>query len=663
MIDEGETFQTGARGVRYNPALLHDPSKAYRPDIDGLRAVAVLAVLAFHIAPERVPGGFVGVDIFFVISGYLITGIVLRGLASGDFTFAGFYRRRVRRIFPALIVVLASIAVLAVLLLVAGDLERFGFQLAAGSVSAANFVFWAEGGYFDLRPYTKPLLHLWSLAVEEQFYLFWPLALVLAWKIGRARGAAVATALLLAASFGFSLWSTEARPIAAFYSPVSRIWELLAGGLLAFGHRRTLPPLAANLCSAGGLVAIAAALAVIHPNSRFPGWLALLPVMGALLLILAGPSAWINRHLLVRRPAVWIGLISYPLYLWHWPLLSIASFLNLEELGARRGAAIGLVSIGLASLTYIFVEQPVRRGGRVSTVKLVGAMVALFGVGVFLWRADGLPGRRIPDQERREFLTDYRLGHRERFKEEFQQTCGFGSPATPRAEDSLPPQCVAAGARGTWFLWGDSLAHAIGTGLRLELPPAVSLAQVSTGGCRPAMPGEDAFSQRSALCRKSDAYAARQIARLAPEVVIFVQWGGYHLVDWEARAARLHALGVRRVMVMGPLPRWSSPLPQIVAKHYWPAIPPFIKKGLAPEQLWTEEVTSKALRNSSSVEYLSMFDALCRPEGCRATVPGGAPRELMVFDGSYLTLGGSRYVARTILVPRLSQSLRQFAAR
>jgi peptidoglycan/LPS O-acetylase OafA/YrhL len=627
---------------------------AYRADLDGLRAVAVLLVLAFHVWPERARNGFIGVDIFLVISGYLITGIILRALEAGAFTFVGFYRRRLRRILPALIVVLAVCVAIALIVLVPRELERFGLHLAGSAASVANLVFWFEGGYFDQRPYTKPLLHLWSLGVEEQFYLLWPVALALSWKAGRRKGAAIATVLMLAASFGVNLWSSETKPIAAFYSPAGRIWELLIGGLAAFRRGKPLGPWVANACSAAGALAIAAALVVIGWNTPFPGWVAVLPVSGALLLILGGSSAWINRRILSLRPAVAIGLISYPLYLWHWPLLSFATLGNLEQLDLTSRLVLGALSIPIAWATFRFVEQPVRRGGRVTTSKLVGSMIVFIAIGWMFWIAAGFPGRAVPDAARREFVAAYRLEAREQFEEDFHAGCGFGSPNRPRAEPTLPPECTSAGSLGTWFLWGDSHAHAIANGLRLEIPAGISLAEVSTGGCWSALPGEPADSQGTELCRRSNAYAAQQIARIRPEILILVQLGGHEIVDWAGRAARLRRLGVQHVVLLGPIPRWTSPLPQIAAGRFWPTIPPFIGGELHPAPMTTDVNLRQSVGHSSVVQYLSLIAALCGSEGCRATVPGGTPRELMYFDASYLTTAGSRYVARAILVPRLS---------
>jgi peptidoglycan/LPS O-acetylase OafA/YrhL len=358
--------------------------QTYRPDIDGLRAVAVLSVLAYHAFPDLLPGGFVGVDVFFVISGYLITGIIRGEIAQQRFSVLEFYKRRARRLFPALVVVLLACLALGWHVLLARELEQLGKHVVAGAAFASNLALWSEAGYFDTRAESKILLHLWSLGVEEQFYLVWPAVAILAARRGSGWLAGV-----VLASFAANLALVEGGGSAAFFLPLSRVWELGLGGLLAW-HGVSLP--ARDRMSVLALAIVVAATVLLIPGMPYPGWPALLPVTGALLLIAAGPGAVVNRAL--GHPAlVWIGLISYPLYLWHWPVLVYARLL-FGQLGAPELLlALGL-SVVLAWLTYRFVEQPVRRisaGPALATLALAG--VAVLGIAVN--RADGLPSRPI----------------------------------------------------------------------------------------------------------------------------------------------------------------------------------------------------------------------------------------------------------------------------
>ncbi len=278
-----------------------------------------MLVLNFHAFPEAAPGGFVGVDVFFVISGFLITGIIARELDQKRFSLLGFYVRRIRRIFPALIVVLAATLVLGWLWLLPSAYAQLGSDAFFSAAFLANIALLLQSGYFDIESARKPLLHLWSLGIEEQFYLAWPLLLMLA---ARLRLSIVAMAsVLCVASFVLNVALIGTHPVASFYLPFTRAFELLAGAVLARGWDRIdQGDAASNRRAWIGMALIAVSAAILDPHRAFPGWWALLPVGGTALL-LSAPKAWPSRAVLASPPLVWIGLISYPLYLWHWPLL------------------------------------------------------------------------------------------------------------------------------------------------------------------------------------------------------------------------------------------------------------------------------------------------------------------------------------------------------
>ena len=368
-----------------------DPSTAphvYRPDVDGLRAIAVLAVLMFHGFPGSAKGGFAGVDVFFVISGFLISGIILEGLSNHRFTFADFYWRRVRRIFPALILVLTACLALGWLALLPDEFAGLGKHVVAGAAFISNLALWRESGYFDTAAEFKPLLHLWSLGVEEQYYLGWPLLLFLFRK--RPRAMLVMMLALSGVSFAANLWLTPERPSAAFYLPLTRFWELGAGSLLAYVARdKGLSEQLSNAKATTGLVLLAAGFLLLDSNRGFPGWWALLPVLGTVLLVAAGPRAWINRTILGHPAMVFVGLISYPLYLWHWPLLTYARIVDEGEPPVAVRVALLAASALLAWLTYEFVEKRIRSAKeslvtrRVVVTGLATSMTAVAVAGLF----------------------------------------------------------------------------------------------------------------------------------------------------------------------------------------------------------------------------------------------------------------------------------------
>ncbi len=344
--------------------------------------MAISAVICFHAFPNLAPGGYVGVDVFFVISGYLITSLILGGLERGTFSFTEFYIRRIKRIFPALILVLACCFVLGWLLLMPGEFAVLGKHILSGAAFVINIVQWREAGYFDPSAQYKPLLHLWSLGIEEQFYLACPLIIVAVWKFGRR--IFFWGAVIVLASFAFNMVIVRAHSAFAFYLPIARAWELALGSCLAsmpapFGRfSKTCSLSLRNLVSFAGAGLILVAVFAFDWSTSFPGWRALLPTVGTAFILWAGPAAWLNYKLLAHPKSVFIGLISYPLYLWHWPLLS---FLVICDSNTRRERAAAIVAaVALSWLTYRFVETPIRRAQPSVWIPLVGASCGIAAV-------------------------------------------------------------------------------------------------------------------------------------------------------------------------------------------------------------------------------------------------------------------------------------------
>ena len=352
-------------------------------------------MVLFHAFPGHLPGGFVGVDIFFVISGFLISGIIFHELNQGRFSFPGFYARRIRRLFPALSLVLASTLIFGWFALDADEYKMLGKHVAAGAGFVQNFILWQEVGYFDIDSALKPLLHLWSLAIEEQFYIAFPLLVWIAWRMRLDLFALVLVIAVL--SLTANLYWVSIDPGGAFYFPHTRIWELMAGAILAYltwmstNHTQlsdtqmrgrlyktlssTLGRLNVWSASLGkktrldksvlshlGLGLIVVSMFAFNKDQGYPGWRAMVPVIGAILIIYCGHHSWINRRLLGNKIVVFIGLISYPLYLWHWPLLSFARIIESEPLSVSLKTALIGISFVLATLTYWLIEKPVRSG-------------------------------------------------------------------------------------------------------------------------------------------------------------------------------------------------------------------------------------------------------------------------------------------------------------
>ena len=384
----------------------------YRADIDGLRAVAVLLVVLFHAFPDKIRGGFVGVDVFFVISGFLISTIIFENIERQTFSFTEFYARRIKRIFPALILVLLFSLIFGWFALLGDEYKQLAEHIAGGVGFVSNFVLWSESGYFDNFPDTKPLLHLWSLGIEEQFYIAWPL---LIWLCGKSRLSLI-TVSVLVISFTINVATISNDAVWTFYSPLSRMWELSVGGLLAWLSLhspvlRRLTSFQSSSLSLVGVVCLSLALILIDKGRAFPGWWALLPVIGAMLIIAAGAGAWFNRAILSHKVAVWFGLISFPLYLWHWPLLSFERIVEREVTGISFRISAVLFAILLAWLTFRFVERDIRfTTGFKFVNKLIFAMLAIGSAGAFVFINDGMRDRKsiaYADKVYRQFVGPF----------------------------------------------------------------------------------------------------------------------------------------------------------------------------------------------------------------------------------------------------------------
>ncbi len=362
----------------------------YRPDIDGLRALAVLSVVIFHAFPSSLKGGYIGVDIFFVISGYLISSIIFTKISVGKMDFKDFYLRRMKRIFPILILVTISTLFLGWCLLLRDEFRDLGKHVAGSSLFISNFVLWNESGYFDKSTDFKPLLHLWSLAIEEQFYILWPLLIFLFSKL--KNGVFTALLFMLIASFSYNIFNISSDPVGTFYSPLSRFWEICAGSLLAFTQHRQLyredrcSQLQWDIIAYCGLVLICFALISLDEDILYPGFWALCPVVGTVLLIAAGSKAQINAFFFSSKPMVKIGLLSFSFYLWHWPLLAFARIVEGDKLPKLTGISIVLTALILSWASYRFVERPLRFSTKKIVVPLLIGLIVfcgLLGFGIF----------------------------------------------------------------------------------------------------------------------------------------------------------------------------------------------------------------------------------------------------------------------------------------
>lgn len=533
-------------------------STAYRRDIDGLRSLAILPVLFYHAGVSGFSGGYVGVDIFFVISGFLITGIIAREIDARQFSIARFYERRARRILPALFLVIACVLLAASWLYLPGDFQGVPKSALATLLFLANVWFFTQTGYFAGGSETMPLLHCWSLAVEEQFYIGFPILLwILARGLPRWRNAAIAAVALI--SFAWAWWTQAAGDGFAFYLLPPRAWELFVGALLALGavpaiERRAWREMLAVL----GIAALLAPVFVYDHDTVFPGLTALPPVLGTALLIHAAPGTLVGRVLSLRLPVA-IGLVSYSLYLWHWPLIVFSEYAMERPLTGWASVAVIATAFLLAWLSWRFVERPFRTPGmfdarRIFVMSGVGA-AALAGAAIALMPLGGWPTRFPPDVTR---LAD------------------AAGDISPKRDQCLNaeiggdrPQCtLGAATQPTALLWGDSHGVELAWALGEELGgKGGALMQRTRGSCPPVI----GYAHDPACVAFNDDVLARIAATPAIHTVYlagFWQSSGYHVPGMADRLgetiARLQKLG-RRVVLIGPVPNQPFNVPRHLA--------------------------------------------------------------------------------------------------
>ncbi|MDX7778993.1 acyltransferase family protein [Aeromonas hydrophila] len=641
----------------FTPSVPVQP-KAFRQDINGLRAWAVIAVVLYHFGVPGFAGGFVGVDVFFVISGFLMTRIIISGVERGQFSLWEFYLARARRIIPALLVLCTALLIIGWFWLPSADYNMLATHTAAATTFLSNMQFWREAGYFDAASHEKWLLHTWSLSVEWQFYILLPLGVILAWRLFGKRGVKIALAIIGMSSFALSIYTTQRWPSAAFYLLPTRAWEMLAGGLIWWAIRsRTIPVQPAKVMEAVGMLMIVSAIAFFDASMGWPGFYALLPTAGAMLILAAGrqnslfTSNFIARHL---------GASSYSIYLWHWPLVVILNYLG--ETNNITLIILGiLLSVIAGECSFRFVENPSRITlGKLSRYKepiLIGVpamLVLITSYGViatkganYVWRqgASSLSSEYMDKYSRDNYLTPST-------RAEYRLECDFFDDEKYIAKHGeIAVSCTQKqeGMRGI-FLWGDSHAQALSYGLRQHLKQDTSLYQVATSACQPHLGGDSATKGEFKLaCDRSNEFALHEIARLKPEVVIMVQKGDHDKNNFSNIIAHLNSIGIKHIVILGPVPQWQPSLPRTIALRHFSTHEVRFNDSSFDQSLFTSDRRMKEMISGyNSTNYISLLDHLCEDGKCLAKVDD--KNTPLVWDYGHLSMSGADFVVKEILL-------------
>ena len=616
----------------------------YRPDIDGLRALAVILVIAFHAFPEWMPGGFIGVDIFFVISGFLISSILIEGLESNTFSFLNFYSRRILRIFPALLLVLSCALLWGWFNLFSDEFSLLGKHIYASTLFFQNFNLLSEVGYFDEAVITKPLLHLWSLGIEEQFYLIWPFLLWLGYKL-KIRPI-ILIVLLGISSFVINFVTTFNDPRLAFFSPVTRFWELLLGALLAY-LQVSNSKLPLRHLSIFGLGLVLIGVLLISDASRFPGFLAVLPVMGAFFIIASNEDSFINRCLLSNKVMVGLGLISYPLYLWHWLILSFIRIINSGEVSWWARGCIIFLSLILALLTYKYVEKPFKQKKLIpqKTIALIVLMMVATLIGWNIHIRDGLAFRSVAVKNANPVgmgnIEAGGWGQHEGFIQGF--TCqDYGDECKP---ENLQKKKI--------LVWGDSHARMMSYGINQSIKsnPNWESLLIAAPGCSPAI----VLDPRKSVdeCTKINAFATSQIQKSHLDIVLLAQRDAWDPVKVDILFNALVKMGVKKVLYLGKSPEWTAKLPKIVMRKGWLEVDRYSKSGLNFENLALDAIAKKQFQPNSQKQYIDLIGLFCRDEGCMVFLGSDIYTGLTSPDTNHLSAIASEFAAKELLVKYL----------
>ena len=664
------------------------PHLAFRDEISGLRALAVGSVVVFHANPAWLPGGFVGVDIFFVISGYLISRIILDELRQGCFSIADFYAKRAKRIFPALITVMACLWIFGWFAFFPSQFATLGKHQNTSAFFYQNFRLIGEGDYFDVSATLKPLLHLWSLSIEEQFYVVWPGFLLLLLRFKRAVYPAIVT--ILVASLAFCLVETLRAPVSAYYLPWSRAWELALGALIAWRELFLPRPavarnLAPDLRILIGLGAMLGAMVLLGEDQPFPGWRALVPTLGCG-LILATPDAGWGRRLLAHPVAAFVGAISYPLYLWHWSLFSAARITLGERLPTTTLVLLIVASVAAATLTYRLIEQPVariftRHRWRVALALTLG-LAAIGGLGISTARQGGFPDRypaqvaNVLNFPGRDVARQNALYGENTCLYNFRMN--FGTADWHRANVARffsANDCLAVKdkTKPTIVVVGDSHGGHLRPGLLEEFGAQANILQFDSFYCVPLIEDVAIASGRAGTerCHALNEFIFAKLREIKPAVVVLGAYFWQYENDREwiypdyaqimlRDAQRLHRDGIGSIVVAGELPAWDPTLPEVIGREILrgekPAV--FSRDGLRVSALETDRKL-KMLPWGEGVQYVSLIDQLCNDQGCRRMAGDAMPDDIMARDYGHLTRAGSIYVVSNLLGPVIRAALKR----
>tara|TARA_B110000305_G_scaffold53294_1_gene58571 strand:- start:7626 stop:9545 length:1920 start_codon:yes stop_codon:yes gene_type:complete len=628
----------------------------YRGEIDGLRALAVVPVMLFHAGFELFGGGFVGVDVFFVISGYLITTILIEDIENKRFSIINFYERRARRILPALFFVIFVCIPFAWMWMDLSQMRDFSQSLVAVSLFASNILFWTESGYFAGAAEEKPLLHTWSLAVEEQYYLLFPIFLILAWRLGKNRVFWIIV-FMSVLSLLLSEWGWRNAPIANFYLAPTRAWELLAGSIAAFvvqkqGVQKN------NLLSLLGLTAIIFSIVAYDKNIPFPSVYTLVPVLGVTLIVLYAEKDTLVAKLLSTKLFVGIGLISYSAYLWHQPLFAFARITGNRE--TILSMILFFLSFVFAYLSWKYVENPFRNKSFVKRKTLflgsLACILSIIFIGAIGHYSNGFSNRF--DEKQITFLNEFEndlpdlnyitrtgLTKKYRLDCDYYDLEALKSSYPTNIPQKISPECTKKSLpQKTIFIWGDSHAQHFSYGLKKVYGQDFAIRQIATSGCDPKIVNKNSEFD---YCQKSNFEAMKYISEVKPSTVLLAQRMNHNIGNHKELIFSLKRAGVSNIILVGPVPQWTKDLHDILVNDL-DNVPKKLLSFINHDIIETNEELRVEFSSYPGVSYIDIIDLFCDQNGCLVYLGDDVEVGITTYDYGHLTPIASEYVAEKI---------------
>ncbi len=612
----------------------------FRKDINGLRAIAVIAVVLFHFNSLWMPGGFAGVDVFFVISGFLMTRIIFGGIEKNTFSIFAFYIARANRIIPALSVLCLALFSFAWFFALDVEFELISKHIISSVSFLSNFHYWRESGYFEASSHEKWLLHTWSLSVEWQFYIIYPLILLAIRQLISIKVAKIT--VLVGAVLGFILcvFLTYKSPNAAYFLLPSRAWEMMIGGV-AYLYPLAIKDKNKKLLEWFGLVLIISSYFYISKEYPWPGYMAIFPVLGSYFIIQAQRNdSLITSNIVLQKLGTW----SYSIYLWHWPL--VVYMYTYMETSVLNISFLIMLSVLFGMLSYIFIEK------RMAGKKVFALMLMVLALAMFVYISNGkFEAREKSQDESNQVLNTYKnytLDPTGLFRK-----CNASLQMLDKGTPQVDDECIAS-ATGGIFLWGDSHMGALSTGLRHEMKVGTPFSQLTSSACAPSFTIKRNGNNRYDIgCDYSNNITYKAILKSKPQIVILGVASKHESVDWENTIAKLYQMGVSKVILIGPFPQWRPSLPMVYVKRHKGE--EYISDWAFDKTVLTSnEYLDKLYIQNNSFIFINMLDNLCfnseiEELNCRAKVGDS----LLAFDYGHLTVEASRFIAKNYVVPFL----------